>query len=387
MRDFIYLDYNATTPVDPRVVDAMLPYLREHYGNPASGHALGRRARVGVESARGQVASLLNCEPDEILFTSGGSESNNTVILGKADRAPQGKRHVIASAIEHPAVVEPCRLLEKRGWRASWLPVDGAGLVHAAHLSRALDDETALVSVMLANNETGAIQPIAALSELCRQRGVPIHTDAAQAVGKIPVDVRALGVDFLSVAGHKLYAPKGVGALFIRKGQTLPPFVLGAGQESGRRAGTENVPEIVGLGAAAAIAKADLEQDMAHCREMRDRLLVGLVARFGAKRMRINGPLTLNPELCLPGTLSVSFKGIKASDLLAELRERLAASAGAACNAEGVKVSAVLQAMTVPLEWAHGTLRLSVGRMSDEHEMDRAVEILATAIEKLSIPA
>lgn len=387
MSEFIYLDYNATTPVDPAVLEAMLPALKGDYGNPSSSHALGQKAREAVENARRELAGLVNADPSEILFTSGGSESNNCVIMGLAEEAPLRKRHIITSAIEHPAVVEPLKLLEARGWRVTWLPVDGTGLVNPFELEKVIDDETALVSVMLANNETGALQPVQELAKVCRKHGVLFHSDAAQAVGKIPVDVKQLGVDFLSVAGHKIYAPKGVGALYIRGGRKLPPFIRGAGQESGRRAGTENVPYIVGLGAAAKLAGRRMHLDMDHSRELRDRLLVGLVRKFPGEKMRINGPLTKTPELCLPGTLSVSFKGLKASDLLAELRDRLAASAGAACNKEGTKISAVLEAMGVPGEWAVGTLRLSVGRMSRELEVDRAVEILAKTIETLKSKA
>ncbi len=384
MSDFIYLDYNATTPVDPRVLEAMLPYLREDYGNPSSGHALGQRARAAVEQARAHLARLLGCEPGEILFSSGGSESNNAVIFGVAEQAEPERHHLITSAVEHPAVVEPCRVLEERGWRITRLSVDGEGLVDPVELERALDGETALVSVMLANNEVGAIEPVAELAALCREAGAPLHTDAAQAVGKMPVDARGLGVDYLTVAGHKLYAPKGVGALFIRTGRELPPFVRGAGQEGGRRAGTENVPEIVGLGEAARIASDELESDMVHSRDLRDRLLAALAERIPADRLRVNGPLASRPELCLPGTLSLSLRGLAASDLLAELRDTLAASAGAACNTEGTKVSAVLAAMDVPLDWARGTLRLSVGRMTTEEEIDRAVAVLADAAARLS---
>lgn len=383
MPDFIYLDYNATTPIDPRVADAMEPYLRGQFGNPSSSHRLGRAAKEAVDMARAQVAALINAAPEEILFSGGGSESNNAVILGIAESAAQGRRHIITSAVEHPAIVEPCRYLEKKGWRITLMPVDTMGLIDVSALLRDLDETVALVTVMLANNEVGAIMPIAEMARICRRHGVPIHSDAAQAVSKIPVDVQALGVDYLTIAGHKLYAPKGIGALFIKRGGELPPFIMGAGQESGRRAGTENVSQIVGLGAAAEIARRELDEDMAHSREMRDRLLVKLIEQLGVDNIRINGPLTKQRDACLPGTLSVSFRNLAASDLLAALAERLAASAGAACNTEGTKISAVLEAMAVPLDWARGTLRLSVGRMTNEGEIERAAALLAEVTAKM----
>ena len=384
MSDFIYLDYNATTPIDPRVADAMQPALRELYGNPSSGHALGRRAKEAVERARSQVAGMLGCQPGEILFNSGGSEGDNAALLGAAAYAPEERLHLITSAVEHPAILEPAEMLETAGWRVTSLPVDETGRASVADLAAAIEEDTSLVSIMLANNEVGAIQPIAEMAAICSRRGILFHSDAAQAVGKIPVDVRALGVDFLTIAGHKFYAPKGIGALYIRAGQELPPFVLGASQEAGRRAGTVNVPGIVGIGAAAAIVAAELEADMRHSRELRDRLLAALRAAIPVERMRVNGPLDRSPELCLPGTLSLSILGVTAAELLAELGDTLAASAGAACNADGTKMSTTLAAMRVPPEWAAGTLRLSVGRMTTAAEVDRGAAILARTVKRLS---
>jgi cysteine desulfurase len=373
----IYLDYNATTPVLPAVAEAMLPYLYAHFGNPSSSHAYGAAARKAVENARRQVADLLGAGPEEIVFTSGGSEANNTVLSGVARLLRARGRHIVTSAIEHPAVLEPCAALEAEGYRVTRVPVDGAGRVDPAEVARALTPETIVVSVMHANNEVGTIQPVAEIARIARERGVLVHTDAAQSVGKIPVDVGALGVDLLSVAGHKLYAPKGVGALYVRAGVELPRLVHGASHESGRRAGTENVLEIVGLGEACAIAQRDLEANGRHFRAMRDRLWSGLAEEVDD--LRRNG----DPEACLPNTLSVGIGGVEASTLLAEIGDRVAASAGAACHAAGVELSTVLEAMHVPMRYAMGTVRLSVGRGTTEKEVDEAIGILSDAVRRL----
>ena len=374
--DPIYLDYNATTPIDPEVAEAMLPYLHRHFGNPSSSHAYGITASEAVISARLQVAELLGAAPEEIVFTSGGTESNNMVIQGLARRLASQGRHIITSSVEHPAVLEPCYALEKDNFCVTILPVDGEGRVSPETVAQAITSETTLISIMHANNEVGTVQPIAEIAAVAREHGILLHTDAAQSVGKIPVRPDELGVDFLSLAGHKLYAPKGVGALYIRSGRHLDRLIHGASHESGRRAGTENVLGIVGLGKACEIAGQSLEAGGAHSRAWRDRLWQGLSSRL--TDLRRNG----NLETCLPNTLSVSFRGVDATALLTEIGDRVAASAGAACHSEGVEVSTVLTAMHVPLDYAMGTVRFSVGRPTTEREVDTAVRVVTEAVER-----
>lgn len=374
----IYLDYNATTPIDPAVAEAMLPYLQKHFGNPSSSHDYGATAKAAVEQARARVASLMGAKPEEIVFTSGGTESNNTVILGVA-RALAGRgRHIITSAVEHPAVLEPCHALGREGFRITVVPVDSTGRVDPTAIADAITPETTLITVMHANNEVGTIQPIREIGRIAAKAGVLLHTDAAQSVGKIPVDVDELGVDFLSLAGHKLYAPKGVGALFVRSGRKLPNLLYGAAHESGRRAGTESVLLIVGLGRACELAAECLESNIEHSTEVRDRLWEGISS--AVPDCRRNG----DPKCSLPNTLSVSFPNVDAATLLAEIGDRIAASAGAACHADGVDLSTVLEAMRVPVDYAMGTVRLSVGRGTTAAECDTAVEILSSAVERLS---
>ena len=377
----IYLDYNATTPHDPEVVAAMRPYLEEHFGNPSSSHWYGAQTRAAVAEARGQVAALLNCQPADILFTSGGTESNNHAIRGVALTRQSRGRHIIASQIEHPAVTEVCRRLETEGFEVTYLPVDQYGLVSAADVEGAIRPDTILITLMHANNEVGTIQPIQAVSAVARRRGIVFHTDAAQSAGKIPTDVQELGVDLLTIAGHQIYAPKGVGALYVREGLALERLMEGAGQEGGRRPGTENVLEIVGLGKACEVAERDLARNMSHMRECRDELDQGL--REKIPDVRVNG----HPEIRLPNTLSVSILGLNANDLLAEVGALVAASAGAACHSGEVRVSHVLRAMNVPDEWARGTLRLSTGRMTTSAQVQAAVTAIAAAAEKLRAAA
>jgi cysteine desulfurase len=357
----------------------MAPYLYEYFGNPSSSHSYGLAARQAVEKARAEVAALLGCQAGEVVFTSGGTESNNYAIKGAALARKSRGNHVITSAIEHPAVREVGHWLEGQGFRVTTLAVDGTGTVDPADLERSIRPETVLVSVMQANNEVGTIQPIAELSRMAHQHGVLFHTDAAQAAGKIPVDVGELGVDLLSVAGHKAYAPKGVGALFVRSGVRLEKLMHGAGHEGGRRPGTENVLEIVGLGAACRIAARDLERNAGHFLAMRERLHRGLCRELGEEAIRLNG----HPHRRLPNTLSVSFRAVEANTLLADIGSEVAASAGAACHADRVEVSPVLQAMAVPLDWAMGTVRFSVGRGTTTEEIDRSVEVVSGAVRRL----
>jgi len=373
----IYLDYNATTPIDPRVADAMLPWLREGSGNPSSSHIWGRRARAAVDQARDQVAALLGCDADEVVFTSGGSEANNQALKGTAWARRDVGRHLVVSAVEHPAILEPAGWLASEGWSVTVLPTDRDGVVRAADLEAALRPDTVLVSVMLANNETGALQPLRDLTAIIGDQPAWLHSDCAQAVGKIPVDVRALGLDLASLAGHKLYAPKGVGALFVRRGLQLQSLVHGAGHEDGRRAGTEAVALLAGLGEACRIAGEDLTATAAHLEKLRDRLAAGLRER--------QPDLVWHAEAVakLPNTLSVAFPGVAAPALLEQLRDRLAASAGAACHGSGGQVSGVLAAMGVPLEIAMGTVRLTVGRFSTLAEIELAVGWLSEAVAAL----
>ncbi|MCY4367451.1 MAG: cysteine desulfurase family protein [Chloroflexi bacterium] len=376
----IYLDYNATTPIDPQVAEAMLPYVHGLYGNPSSGHSFGLEARKGVDSARRQVADLLGCQSDELIFTSGGTEANNHAIKGVAFAHRNRGNHIITSNIEHPAVTEVCHYLEGHGFRVTYLPVDELGLLDVGQVENALTDETILVTIMHANNEVGSIQPIAEIADVSHRRGVLVHTDCAQSVGKIPVKVGDLGVDLLSVAGHKLYAPKGIGALYIKPGVELEKFMHGASHEQNRRAGTENVIEMVGLGMACHLIEENLAVYSSHMREMRDSLEQGLV-KTGAD-LRING----HPDKRLPNTSSISFKGVEADRILASL-PTVAASAGAACHSDRVEVSHVLAAMGVPTDYAIGTLRFSVGRFTTRDEIEATVTEVDGEVRKVAMSA
>jgi len=373
----IYLDYNATTPHDPEVIEAMRPFLEEEFGNPSSSHFYGSEPQKAVMEARRRVAALLSCRTEEITFTSGGTESNNHAIKGVVDAYGEIGNHIITSQIEHPAILEVCHYLEKKGTEVTYLPVDGQGLVSVSAVEAAVTARTILITIMHANNEVGTIQPIAEIARIAKAHGILLHTDAAQSVGKIPTAVDELGVDLLSMAGHKLYAPKGVGALFVREGVTLGPIMHGAGQESGRRPGTENVLEIVGLGKACEIAGRDLDRNMTHMQQLRDRLYDGLKSNCG--NTRLNGHL----QNRLPNTLSISFEGLEANRILDVIAPEVAASAGAACHADTIEVSGVLKAMDVPLNWAKGTLRLTTGRRTTEADIDRAVEVIGKAVKSL----
>ncbi|HOO70141.1 MAG TPA: cysteine desulfurase family protein [Spirochaetota bacterium] len=370
----VYLDYNGTTPLDPEVIAAMRPFLEEEFGNPSSSHWYGIKPKQAVEKARRQVAKLLGCLPEEIFFTSGGTESNNHAIKGIARALRHKGRHIITSAFEHPAVLEVCRYLKGKGFETTLVPVDDMGMLDPERVKQALRPDTILITVMHANNEVGTVQPVKAVAGLAREHGIVMHSDAAQSPGKIPVDVQVLGVDMLSIAGHKIYAPKGTGALYVRKGIAPEKFCHGAGQEKEWRAGTENVPGIVGLGKACEIAARDMGTAMTRMKEMRDRLHRGIAEKVPG--IRLNG----HPENRLPNTLSLSFMGLEANRLLEEIGLEVAASAGAACHAETVAVSHVLEAMRVPLEWSKGTLRFSVGRMTTGQEIDRAINAVVNAV-------
>jgi cysteine desulfurase len=373
----IYLDYNATTPHDPQVIEAMRPFLETEFGNPSSSHWYGIKPKQAVETARRQVAGILNCRPNEIFFTSGGTESNNHAIRGVAKRFREKGNHIITSNFEHPAILEVCRHLEADGFETTYLPVSEDGLIDPADVENALRPTTVLITVMHANNEVGTIQPIGEISRIAKKHGVAMHTDAAQSVGKIPTDVDQLEVDLLSMAGHKVYAPKGIGALYVRSPLVPEKFCFGAGQEMGWRAGTENVLEIVGLGKACEIAQQDLENNMARMKFLRDRLHEGLLGQVFD--IRLNGHF----QHRLPNTLNISFKGLEANRILEEIGLEVAASAGAACHADSVEISHVLKAMDIPLEWAKGTIRFSVGRMTTEAEIDKTIRVVADAVNKL----
>ena len=372
----IYLDHNATTPIDPEVAETMIPYLKENFGNPSSSHWYGIQTKKAVENARRQVASLLGCQPDEIIFTSGGTESNNFAIRGVAETFQHKGNHIITCQVEHPAVINVCKYLEQSGYQVTYLPVDSYGMVDPKDVENAIRPETILMTIMHANNEVGTIQPISEIAGIAKVHGILFHTDAAQSVGKIAARVEELGIDLLSVAGHKLYAPKGIGVFFIKRGLKLQPFILGASHESSRRAGTENVLEIVGLGKACEIAERDREKNQQHSRSLRDRLWDGLKKKL--PDIVLNG----HPEKRLPNTLSISFPGVDANTLLDELSE-IAASPGAACHTDVAEPSAVLVAMKVPLENALGTIRFSTGKLNDEQQIDKAIDYIVNAVSRL----
>ena len=375
----IYLDYNATTPLTEEVITEMLPYLQTHFGNPSSSHLYGRTAKRALETARQRVADFIGANPDEILFTGGGTESNNIAICGAALAAKNLGNHLVTSAIEHPAVINVFHYLASQGYQVTTLPVSSTGLVSPDNLAAALKPNTILVSIMHANNEVGTIQPIQRLASITHQTKALVHTDAAQSVGKIAVNVNDLGVDLLSIAGHKLYAPKGVGSLYIRRGIKLEKTLFGASQEGGMRPGTENIASIVGLGRAAQQAQDEIKFRSSHLQAMRDRLQYGLEKLLPEGSIRLNG----HPEKRLPNTLNLSFKGVQSDKLLEMIQDSVAASAGAACHADSVEISNVLQAMAVPLEWAQGAARFSVGRMTTADEIDLAVTTIAKAVKLL----
>jgi len=367
----IYLDYNATTPIDRDVVDAMLPYLHTHFGNPSSNHAFGVVAKNAVEKARAQVAALVNCQAEEIYFTSGGTESNNLAIKGFALAHEYRGNHIITSAVEHPAVLEVCKDLQRHGFELSIVPVDDKGRVDVEEIIRHIKENTILITVMHANNEVGTIQPISAIAEIAHSHNIAMHTDAAQSLGKIKVDVDEMGVDLLSVAGHKLYAPKGVGALYVRKGVHLIKQMHGANHERNLRPGTENVSSIVGLGKACDLIHKNLGKYIQNYQMMRDLLEEELLREDFD--LRING----DKDNRLPNTSSISFHGKSANEILGGI-QGIAVSAGAACHADDVTISHVLCAMGVPEDDAIGTIRFSTGKFTTTDEIISAVELIKT---------
>jgi cysteine desulfurase len=372
----IYLDYNASTPIDPDVIAEMEPYLRDRFGNPSSSHLYGRQAKEGIEEARSQMAELVNGKASEIVFTSGGTESNNIALCGTAFANRKKGRRIVTDVTEHPAVLNPCRWLQTQGFDVKYIGVDRFGSVDLEQLERLVDSSTILVSVMHANNETGTVQPIREIAEMSHRRGALFHTDAAQAIGKLKVDVKRMSIDLLSVAGHKFYAPKGIGALFVRNGTDIEPFLRGAGHEHGLRPGTENTASIVGLGKAADIAMRTMSDYVPRMQNLRDRLHGSLLKSLSD--LKLNG----HPKKRLPNTLNVSAPGIDSEALLASV-PGLAASTGSACHADRREPSPVLTAMGIPEEMALGALRLSLGKWSTEKEMDVASRLIADKAARL----
>jgi cysteine desulfurase len=381
MREPIYLDYNATTPIAPEVADEMLPYIQGHFGNPSSGYAMGRYNKEAIEKARFQVANLIGALPEEIIFTSGGTESNNHAIRGAVFANSHKGKHIITSAVEHPAVAEVCKYLEKQGFDITWLPVDAKGKVNPVDVEKAVRPDTVLITIMHANNEVGTIQPVEEIGEIAKRNGIVFHSDAAQSAGKINTNVNGMNVDLLSIAGHKIYAPKGIGALYIRGGVTLENLIYGAGQEHGLRPGTENVPYIVGLGKACELAKENLEVNSRHMFQMRQQMLDGL-------KEKVHTGMKINADLnnCLPNTLSIAFDGVEAHTLASFVSSKVSFSTGSACHAHSVEISPVLKAMHTDLKTAAGTVRISMGKYTTKEEIEQAVEAVSTAVNRLGNP-
>ena len=365
----IYLDNAASTQIHDDVLEAMLPYLKEQYGNPSSIHRYGRLANKAIEKARKQIAVLINADPSEILFTSGGTESNNTALYGIAAKKPRSQ--IITSSIEHDAILEPCKKLAKDGFDVIYLPVDNHGVVNLSILKNSLSDNICLVSVMFGNNEMGTIEPIAQIAQLCNERNIPFHTDAVQAVGKIAIDVKKLGVDLLSISSHKINGPKGIGALYIRKGIDLIPIILGGGQEHGLRSGTENVANIVGFGKACELAKLNLSENISHMKNLRDNLVAAILREIPC--VTLNG----HTENRLPNNAHFTFLGVAGEDLIIKLDEYgICASTGSACSVHTQKASHVLQAMGFSHEQITGSLRLTLGLFNNQQQIDETVNIL-----------
>lgn len=374
----VYLDNAATTALSPRVLEAMLPYFTQYYGNPSSVHAFGREAKQGLDKARDQVAKALHCEPSEVIFTGCGTESDNTVLLGVAQRYGDKGKHIITTNVEHHAILHTCECLEKQGYSVTYLPVDQDGLVTAEQVAAAIRPDTILVSIMFANNEVGTIMPIQEIGAVCKEKGVLFHTDAVQAVGHIPVDVQAMHIDMLSLSAHKFHGPKGVGALYCRKGIRLPSYIMGGAQERGRRAGTENVAGIVGLGAAIQLATEQLEENRAKMTALRDRLMTGIQTRIS--EVKLNG----HPTNRLPNNVNFSFKYIEGESILLMLdMNGIAASSGSACTSGSLDPSHVLLALGLPHEIAHGSVRLTLGDETTEEDIDYTIDVLEKTVARL----
>ena len=374
----VYLDYAATTPVHPDVTKAMLPYLTDAFGNPSSLYSYGREAKGAIEEARAKVADLIGAQDEEIVFTSGGTEADNFAIKGVAFANESKGNHIITSSIEHHAVIETCKFLEKRNFSVTYLPVDEYGLVDPRDVKKDITDKTILISVMHANNEVGTIEPIAEIGKVAKEAGIYFHTDAAQTVGHIPVDVNELGVDLLSISAHKLYGPKGIGALYIKKGTKLIPFMHGGGQERRRRASTENVPGIVGLGTAAELARQGVSQEAQHLTRLRNQLIKGLLERID--HIRLNG----HPLKRLPNNINVSVDFVAGETMLLNLDlESICASTGSACSSSSLEPSHVLLAMGLSHEQAHGSLRFTLGKWTTEEEIGQVLEVLPRIVAKL----
>lgn len=374
----VYLDNAATTALSPRVLEQMMPYLTTIYGNPSSPHSFGQEARKGVEHARDQVAKALNALPEEIIFTGCGTESDNTVLFGVAERYAKKGNHIITTNVEHHAILHTCEALEKRGVKVTYLPVDENGMVTAEQVEKAITDQTILVSIMFANNEVGNIMPVAEIGKVCREHGVLFHTDAVQAVGHVPVDVKAMNIDMLSLSAHKFHGPKGVGALYVKKGIRLPAYVMGGAQERNRRAGTENVAGIVGLGAAIEIAVQQLPESAARMAKLRDKLIAGIAERI--PEVKLNG----HPTLRLPNNVNYSIKYIEGESILLMLdMNGIAASSGSACTSGSLDPSHVLLALGLTHEVAHGSVRLTLSDETTEEDIDYVLEVLPKVAERL----
>jgi cysteine desulfurase len=376
----IYLDYNSTTPLDERVLDAILPYMREKFGNASSIHNFGREAKVGIENAREKVAELIGAEPSEIYFTSGGTESDNIAVKGVAYQNQSKKKHLITSAIEHHAVLESVKYLVKNGFRASYLGTDNAGFVSIAELKKELTDQTSIVSVMHANNEVGTIQDIAGFAAAAHERGTLFHTDAVQSVGKIKVSVKELDVDLLSMSGHKICGPKGVGVIFIRKGIKITPLFHGGHHEKGRRAGTENVAGIVGFAKALELAEGMREKEHARISALADYFIVDLTSKI--PDISLNGPRDNSRRI--PSTVNISFHGIEGESIILSLDMKgIGVASGSACTSGSLEASHVLTAMAVPVEFAQGSIRFSMGRFTIKEELEYAISVLPEIVERL----